>query len=108
MERLPFTRKDAKVIPTQSEQQQRDEGLPVSSVHTLHQRPQAEPPTQQREEVNEEHQVQRQLVDPYSQPFTIEAAFSLSISDEFLPWFLVGYDLFEETRTSKYKYTHTT
>ena len=104
MDLLAFTRKDAKVVPTQSEEhQQRDEGLPVGSVHTLHQRPQAEPPSQQREEVNEEHQVQRQSVDPYSQPFTIEAALSLSLDDQFVPWYLQGYDLFMETRTSKYR-----
>ena len=43
---------------------------------------------------------------PYEQPFTLEAALSLSLEDHLLPFHLTGYDLFLEAVTSKY-HSHT-
>ena len=103
MDRFAFPRQDAKVVPTQNEEelQQRDDGLPVGSHQSY--------PLQQKEETHKEQPGVQQEASPYEQPFTLEAALSLSLNDQTVPWYLQGYDLFMETRTSKYHtHTHTT
>ena len=100
MDRLPFP---SKVFPSQSEEehQQKGDGLPVGSHQSY--------PLQQKEETHKEQPGVQQVSNPYEQPFTLEAALSLSLDDQTVPWYLQGYDLFMETRTSKYHtHTHTT
>ena len=101
MDRLSFSSQPTKVVPTQNTQQvEGNREVPIGLDPPLPQHT-AKPSSPQEGEINKEQSDVLQSVDPYSQPFTMEAAFSLSIADEFLPWFLVGYDLFEETKTSK-------
>ena len=85
MDRFTSTRQDAKVAPTQSEEEHRH-------LHHL----QTVPPP--KEQINKE----QPAVHSYDHPFTIEDALSLSLDDRNVPWFLQGYDIFMETRTSKY------
>ena len=104
MDRLPFPRQDAKVAPTQSEEkrQQRDDGLPVGSHQSYPLQQTTKPPSQPKEQTNKEQPWVQQEANPYEQPFTLDAALSLSLYDQTVPWYLQGYDLFMETRTSKY------
>ena len=109
MDRLAFPRQHKKVVPTQNEEKrQRDDLLPVGSTLSFHQRSQVEQPSQPKEEINKEKPGVQQVANPYEQPFTLEAALSLSLDDQTVPWYLQGYDLFMETRTSKYPpHSHT-
>ena len=104
MDRLPFPRQDAKVAPTQSEAklQQRDDGLPVGSHQSYPLQQTTKPPPKPKDERNKEQPGGQLEANPYVQPFTLEAALSLSLEDQTVPWYLQGYDLFMETRTSKY------
>ena len=80
MDRFAFPRQDAKVAPTQSDEKlQQDDLLPVGSVLSFHQRPQVEPPSQPKEQTNKEQPWVQQEANPYEQPFTLEAALSLSL-----------------------------
>ena len=83
-DRFTSPRQDAKVAPTQSEEEHRH----LDHLQTV-------PPP--KEQINQDHPS-----NAYKQPFTLEAALSLSLDDQNVPWYLQGYDLFIETRTSKY------
>ena len=39
--------------------------------------------------------------DPYSLPINIKSAFTLSIKDEYCPYYAKGYNLLHDSRTSK-------
>ena len=110
MDRLAFPRQNAKVAPTQSEAklQQRDDGLPVGSHQSYPLQQTTKQQSKPKEERNKEQPGVQQVSNPYEQPFTLEAALSLSLEDQTVPWYLQGYDLFMETRTSKYPpHSHT-
>ena len=104
MNRLAFPRQNAKVAPTQSEEklQRRDDGLPVGSHQSYPLQQSTKPPPKHKEGTKKEQPGEQQVSNPYEQPFTLEAALSLSLDDQTVPWYLQGYDLFMETRTSKY------
>jgi len=108
MNRLASPRQNAKVAPTQSEEklQRRDDGLPVGSHQSYPLKQTTKQPSKPKEETNKKQPGVQQEANPYVQPFTLEAALSLSLEDQTVPWYLQGYDLFMETRTSKY-HTHT-
>ena len=78
-------------------------GLPLGTVDSFPGKVSktARPSSQYKKENSKDQQEVVQPVDPYSQPFTIEAAFSLSIDEQFLPCYLQGYNLYQESRTSK-------
>ena len=103
MDSFPFQR-TSKVTPDETAVEgDRDDGLPLGSVHSfsgnlIHM---AKLPSQRSTEIISDQLESAQTVNPYTQPFTIEAAFSLSIDKQFLPWYLEGYSLYQESRTSK-------
>ena len=103
MNRLASPRLNAKVAPTQSEDklQQRDAGLPAGSHQSFPLQQTTKPPHTPKDELNKEQTGEQLQASPYEQPFTLEAALSLSLNDQTVPWYLQGYDLFMETRTSK-------
>ena len=105
MNRLAPPRQNAKVAPTQSEDklQQRDAGLPAGSHQSFPLQQTTKPPPKPKHERNKEQPGGQLEANPYVQPFTLEAALSLSLDDQTVPWYLQGYDLFIETRTSKYQ-----
>ena len=107
MDRVTFPRQDAKVVPSQSEEdhQRRDDALPVGSHQSYPLQQSTKPPPKHKEGTKKEQPGEQQVSNPYEQPFTLEAALSLSLEDQTVPWYLQGYDLFMETRTSKYQ-TH--
>ena len=107
MNRLASPRQNAKVAPTQSEEklQRRDDGLPVGSHQSYPLKQTTKQPSKPKEETNKKQPGVQQEANPYVQPFTLEAALSLSLDDQTVPWYLQGYDLFIEARTSKY-HTH--
>jgi len=107
MDRATFPRQDAKVVPSQSEEdhQRRDDALPVGSHQSYPLQQSTKPPPKHKEGTKKEQPGEQQVSNPYEQPFTLEAALSLSLDEQTVPWYLHGYDLFIETRTSKY-HTH--
>ena len=104
MDRVTFPRQDAKVVPSQSEEdhQRRDDALPVGSHQSYPLQQTTKQQSKPKEERNKEQPGVQQEASRYEQPFTLEAALSLSLYDQTVPWYLQGYDLFMETRTSKY------
>ena len=93
------------------------EGRPVTkqpgteqagAVYSSSHRPQAETPSKHHTKEQDKYNPGTlQLSNPYEQPFTIKAALSLQIPDKELQYHLQGFNLNQDSRTSKYN-THTT
>ena len=81
--------------------QQRNEPLDVVSPTSSNQLNEETQPYPPKNELDKELPVILQVVNPYVQPFTIETAFSLQIPDQEVQYHLMGYNIFQETRTSK-------